>query len=116
MALILIVPLLLLGFSSVFGTTILGFVSISHIRNSAGRLYGMGLALFDALLFPLLALDVAIIVGSLFLSQVSPVQGVLIGLLPLTPGSRLAFVLLLAGTLRIVLDFLDCPLGMAKSK
>ena len=28
-----------------------------QIRRSAGRLYGLGLALFDALLFPLLALD-----------------------------------------------------------
>jgi hypothetical protein len=44
-----------------FGTTILGAVSISQIRHSAGRLYGLGLALFDALLFPLLALDAAIV-------------------------------------------------------
>jgi hypothetical protein len=59
--LIILVPCLLLGLSAPFGTTILGFISISQIRNSAGRLYGMGLALFDALLFPLLLLNVVII-------------------------------------------------------
>jgi hypothetical protein len=46
-----------LGLAAPFGTTILGIISISQIRRSAGRLYGLGLALFDALLFPLLALD-----------------------------------------------------------
>ena len=39
------------------GTTILGLISIRQIRRSAGRLYGLGLALFDTLLFPLLILD-----------------------------------------------------------
>ncbi|MCX6910053.1 MAG: protein kinase, partial [Verrucomicrobia bacterium] len=43
------------------GTTILGCVALSQIRRSAGKLYGLGLALFDALLFPLLALDVIIL-------------------------------------------------------
>jgi len=39
------------------GATILGGISISQIRRSAGRRYGMGLAVFDGLLFPLLVLD-----------------------------------------------------------
>jgi protein involved in polysaccharide export with SLBB domain len=39
------------------GVSLLGYVAISQIRHSRGRLYGLGLALFDALLFPLLALD-----------------------------------------------------------
>jgi predicted Ser/Thr protein kinase len=47
----------LLGLSAPFGTTIFGCVAISQIRHSAGRLYGMGLAVIDALFFPLLALD-----------------------------------------------------------
>jgi hypothetical protein len=50
-------PLALLGLTAPFGTTTLGLVAIAHIRHSAGRLYGMGLAVFDALLFPLLVLD-----------------------------------------------------------
>lgn len=41
-------------------TTILGWVAVAQIRRSAGRLYGLGLALFDGLLFPLLALDALI--------------------------------------------------------
>jgi predicted Ser/Thr protein kinase len=45
-----------LGFAAPFGTTILGVVARSDIRNSGGRLRGMGLATFDALFFPLLAL------------------------------------------------------------
>lgn len=44
------------------GATILGLVSISQIRRSAGRLYGLGLAVFDAIVFPLLMLDAAIFV------------------------------------------------------
>ncbi|MHC4483552.1 MAG: serine/threonine-protein kinase, partial [Planctomycetota bacterium] len=96
--LMLIVPFLLLGFSSVFGTTILGFVAISHIRHSAGRLYGMGLALFDALLYPLLALDVAII-ACLWLVFKIPV------VLPLPGVLRLGFAVLLTCAICIVLDF-----------
>jgi serine/threonine protein kinase len=50
-----------LGISAPFGTTILGAVAISQIRHSRDRLYGMGLAVFDALLFPLLLLDTLIV-------------------------------------------------------
>jgi hypothetical protein len=50
----------ILGFAAPFGTTILGGVAISQIRYSRGRLYGLGLALVDALLYPLLALDILI--------------------------------------------------------
>jgi hypothetical protein len=47
---------LLLGFAALFGTTILGWIAVSQIRGSAGKLRGMWLAVFDGLLFPLLAL------------------------------------------------------------
>ena len=57
LAILILGPLGLLGLSAPFGTTILGIVAISRIRRSAGRIYGMGLALFDALLFPLIVLD-----------------------------------------------------------
>jgi len=49
--------LLPLGFTAPFGTTLCGVVALSKIRRSGGRLCGLGLALFDALLFPLLILD-----------------------------------------------------------
>ena len=58
---LLAVFMLLPGITAPFGATILGAVSISQIRHSAGRLYGLGLALFNALLFPLLLLDWVII-------------------------------------------------------
>jgi tRNA A-37 threonylcarbamoyl transferase component Bud32 len=51
-----IVTLLPLGFLAPFGTTILGWIAIARIRRSAGRIYGLGLAVFDALLYPLLVL------------------------------------------------------------
>jgi len=41
----------------VFGTTILGWIAVSQIRRSGGRIRGLGLAVFDGLVFPLLALD-----------------------------------------------------------
>ena len=44
------------GLAAPFATTILGMISISQIRHSAGKLHGLGLAVADTLLFPLLAL------------------------------------------------------------
>jgi predicted Ser/Thr protein kinase len=52
----------LIAVAAPFGTTILGFVAIGQIRRSAGKLYGLPLAEFDALLFPLLLLDFLIMV------------------------------------------------------
>lgn len=91
-------PLALLTVSSVFGTTILGLVAISHVRRSAGRLYGMGLAVFDALLFPLLLLDTAIIACSWLVFRIPVV-------LPLPGVFRLGFALLVVGIICIVIDF-----------
>jgi len=47
----------LLGLTAPFATTILGWMAVSQIRRSAGKIYGMWLAVFDGLLFPLLTLD-----------------------------------------------------------
>lgn len=49
--------LLPFGATAPFGTTILGVVSLSQIRESRGRLIGVPLALADAWLFPLLLID-----------------------------------------------------------
>jgi hypothetical protein len=54
-----------LALSAPFGTTILGCMALPRIRRSAGRLCGLGLALFDALLYPLLALN-GLIVWALY--------------------------------------------------
>ena len=43
--------------SAPFATTILGWTAVAQIRHSGGRLFGLGLALFDGLLYPILALD-----------------------------------------------------------
>ena len=45
-----------LGLAAPFGTTILGWMAVSDIRRSQGRLHGMWLALFDGLVFPMIAL------------------------------------------------------------
>jgi serine/threonine protein kinase len=50
-----------LGVLAPFGTTILGIVAISDIRQSQGRLRGLGLAVCDALVYPLLVLDLLIL-------------------------------------------------------
>ncbi len=63
----LFAKLLMLIFATVpFGTTILGWMAVSQIRRSAGKLYGLWLAVFDGLLFPLLALDWLISIGGIF--------------------------------------------------
>jgi predicted Ser/Thr protein kinase len=54
---VLLVTILFVGLTAPIGTTIAGYVSLSQIRHSAGQLYGLGLALFAALLFPLLIVD-----------------------------------------------------------
>jgi tRNA A-37 threonylcarbamoyl transferase component Bud32 len=58
---LLMFALLLPGITAPFGTTILGWMAVAQIRRSAGKLYGLWLAVFDGLLFPLLALDGGII-------------------------------------------------------
>jgi hypothetical protein len=52
--------LLALAWTAPFGTTILGWIAVAQIRRGAGKLYGLGLAVFDGLLFPLLSLDAVI--------------------------------------------------------
>ncbi len=69
LSLILFVTLVSLGVTSLLGTTILGAVAISQIRHSQGRLYGLGLAVFDVLLFPLLALNGGLIAGWIWLAD-----------------------------------------------
>jgi serine/threonine protein kinase len=51
------IALALVAFTAPFGTTLLGWIAVVQIRRPAGELYGLGLAVFDGLLFPLLALD-----------------------------------------------------------
>jgi predicted Ser/Thr protein kinase len=46
--------------TALFVTTITGWMAVSQIRRSAGRLYGMWLAVLDGLLFPVLLLDAGI--------------------------------------------------------
>lgn len=58
----LVIFVLIPGMTAPIGTTVLGLVSVGHIRHSPGRLHGLPLALADALLFPLLVLDVLIYV------------------------------------------------------
>lgn len=61
---IFVLPLIL-GFTAPFGTTILGWIAITQIRRSAGKYYGLGLAVFDGLFFPLLTLDGLIIAADM---------------------------------------------------
>ena len=46
-----------LGWVAPFATTVLGLLAIGQIQRSRGTKYGLSLALFDALLFPLLLID-----------------------------------------------------------
>lgn len=57
---LLLLPILLPILAAPVGVPILGYIALNRIRNSGGQLYGMGMALFDLLFFPLLALDALI--------------------------------------------------------
>jgi serine/threonine protein kinase/signal peptidase I len=52
--------LVVAGILCVLGFTFLGWIAVSQIRRSAGKLHGLWLAVFDGLFFPLLALDYGI--------------------------------------------------------
>jgi tetratricopeptide (TPR) repeat protein len=56
------VPILMsvIALSAPFGVTILGWVAVRQIRRSAGKLHGLGLAVFDGMFFPLLIPVVAV--------------------------------------------------------
>ncbi len=53
--------------SGFFASPVLGWVAVSQIRRSAGRLHGLWLAVLDGLLFPLLALDGLVLGGFWFM-------------------------------------------------
>jgi len=57
---LLMLPILIPILAAPVGVPILGYIALNRIRNSGGQLYGMGMALFDLLFFPLLALDALI--------------------------------------------------------
>jgi hypothetical protein len=63
--------LLPLSILAPFAATIFGLLGISEIRNSAGQIYGMPLALFVSLFYPILVLDLILfIIGWSVLSGV----------------------------------------------
>ena len=54
--------LILVVAASPFIATLLGWIAVAQIRRSGGKMYGLGLAVFDGLLFPLLLLDAVLFV------------------------------------------------------
>ncbi|MDB6030463.1 MAG: hypothetical protein JWM16_801 [Verrucomicrobiales bacterium] len=65
----ILIPALILGVAGPFGTTILGWVAVSQIRRSAGRIHGLQLALFDGLVFPLMVLSGIIALGNVAVAK-----------------------------------------------
>jgi hypothetical protein len=68
-----------IGWTGIIGVTVLGWITVSQIRRSAGKLYGLWLAVFDGLFFPLLVVDGAIawlwlVLAKLFARQVLGLQ------------------------------------------
>jgi len=99
------IALVILGEMGFLGTTLLGWIAVTQIRRSAGKLHGLWLAVFDGLLFPLLAIDTLIIKADL--SGRTHVVGP-----GLTPGTTMAernipgSVVLLLLAVIIIVDFL----------
>jgi hypothetical protein len=63
---------LLLAVIAPFASTILGFISMSQIRNSNGMVYGLPLAVFTSLFYPVILLSLfLVIIGWTFLASIS---------------------------------------------
>lgn len=62
--------LLFIGMGAPIGTTILGAISMSNIKKSGGKLYGLPLAFADAVFFPMLLLHsaMAVLLGLLIVT------------------------------------------------
>jgi serine/threonine protein kinase len=89
-----------LSFAFALGTTLLGCIAVSQIRRSAGKLHGLWLAVFDGLLFPLLALDCLIwFVCSVGIHQLSPGS--------YEPATRILFATFTLGVSTIISLLLD---------
>ena len=93
-----------LGIISPFATTILGFISISQIRASKGKLVGKPLALIDALFYPILAFD-GLLIAFLFVM----IAAIPDGYLALTEGlTMLSFMLV------IIINVVICVIAWYK--
>ena len=62
--------LLPIGITAPLATTVLGWAAVFQIRRSAERIYGIGLAVFDGLLFPLLGLDALMLAAYLIVTRI----------------------------------------------
>jgi serine/threonine protein kinase/LysM repeat protein len=98
---IFVAPVMFAAVTAPVGATILGWIAVSQIRRSAGKLHGLWLAVFDGLLFPLLALD-----GLIFVAVGLGLWGAGLGWKrtspPTVPLSYLLFVAVLLGILLLV--------------
>ena len=90
----LLSPILILLLATPIGVPILGYVALKQIRRSAGRLDGLGLALFDLWAFPLLAFH-AVIAGLGIFAVRASASG---------PGGVVALLLIVVAC--VVADFL----------
>jgi hypothetical protein len=97
---IVLMPLIIMVAATPIGVTVLGWVAVSQIRRSGGKLCGMGLAVFDGLLFPLLALDALIAVAFKLLGVA------VIRAMHLHGSVRLSILLVLMVACIIVVDWL----------
>jgi hypothetical protein len=64
-----LVPSLLFAVSGPFGTTILGWIAIIQIRRSGKYIPGIQLAIFDALLYPLIAMNAVVALAGVALAK-----------------------------------------------
>ncbi|HQX50042.1 MAG TPA: hypothetical protein PLR25_09045, partial [Planctomycetaceae bacterium] len=62
-------PGLLLLIPGAFVGTILGWIAISQIRRSKGQVHGLQLAIFDALVYPLMAFNAVVALASVALAK-----------------------------------------------
>ena len=63
--LVILLPVVLVGLSSLIGTPLLGVAAVKDIKQSNGQLTGLGLAIFDIVFYPIMLFNL-IYIGAIF--------------------------------------------------
>ena len=114
--LVLFLPLTVLGFAAVAGSSVMGVVALRQIRQAQGQLRGFGLALFDVLFFPMVLLNwwAAWLAGRVVSQTASGASSLAMAVLTLA--GLVLNALLIRAAWRLARQFVNSPAPPARAR